>query len=66
MYQICNDNNTMDIIYLSGLVDITSNSKEFSFGENDIDCMIESLDDWAIRNMDMSNQSGYLVFNTYV
>ena len=41
MYWIYDDNN---VIYLSGLVDITSDSKEFSFSGSDINCMIESLD----------------------
>ena len=44
MYQIYNDNNVMDVIYLSGLVNIISDSKEFSFGGSDIDYIMESLD----------------------
>jgi len=43
----------MDIIYLSGLVDTTSDGKEFSFDESSIDCIIEGLNNWIIGNMDI-------------
>jgi len=45
----------MNIVYLSGLVDTTSDGKEFSFSRCDIDHMIEGLDDWVIRNIDVSD-----------
>ena len=45
MYWICDDNNAVNIIYLSGLVDIiTSDSKEFSSNGSDIDYIMEGLD----------------------
>ena len=55
MYQVHNDDNMIKIIYLSSLIDTTSDSKEFSLGGSDIDCIIECLNDRIIRNMDMSN-----------
>jgi len=62
MYQIYDDNNMMDIVYLSSLVNTTSDSKEFSFGGSNIDYIMKSLDDWVIENVDISDQSSYLVF----
>ena len=60
------DDNAINVNYLSGLIDTTSDSKKLSLSGSDIDHMMESLDNRIIINMNMSNQSGYLIFDVYI
>jgi len=46
---------------LSGLIDVIPDSKKFSLSRSDINYMIESLDDGIIMDVDISNQSSYLM-----
>ena len=66
MYQVYNDNNIINVDYLGSLIDITSNSKKFSLSRSDIDYMIKILGDRIIIDIDIRNQSGYLIFNVHV
>ena len=41
-------------------------AKNFSLSGSDINHMIKSLDNRTIVDIDMSNQSSYLIFDTYI
>ena len=66
MYWVCDDNNVINVDYLGGLINAISDSKKFGLSGSDIDCMIESLDNGIIMDMNMSNWSGYLIFDAYI
>ena len=66
MYQVYNDNNIINVDYLGSLIDTISNSKKFSLSRSDIDYMIKILGDRIIIDIDIRNQSGYLIFNVHV
>jgi len=51
---------------LGSFVDITPNSKKFGLSGSDVDCIMKSFDNGIIIDVDMGNQSGYLIFNTHV
>jgi len=55
MYQVCDDNNTINIDYLDGLIDAIPNRKKFGLSGSDIGHMMESLDDGIIMDMNLSN-----------
>ena len=65
MYQVCDNNNVINIDYLGGLINVTPDSKKFSLSRSDINHMMESLDDGIIMDVDISNQSSYLIFDTH-
>ena len=60
MYQVCDNNNVVNVYHLGGLIDAASGSKKFYFCRSNIDCMMESLNDRIIVDMDISNWGGYL------
>ena len=66
MYWVCDDNNVINVDYLGGLINAISDSKKFGLSGSDIDCIIESLDNGIIMDMNMSNWSGYLIFDAYI
>jgi len=55
MYQVCDNNNTINIDYLGGLIDATPNREKFGLSGSDIGHMMESLDDGIIVDMNLSN-----------
>ena len=65
MYWVCDDNNVINVDYLGGLIDVTPDSKKFSLSKSDINHIMESLDDEIIMDVDISNQSSYLIFDTH-
>ena len=66
MYQVCDNNNTINIDYLGGLIDATPNREKFGLSGSDIGHMMESLDDGIIVDMNLSNWSGYMIFDAYI
>ena len=66
MEQICNNDNFSDVRYTSGLIDTTSNGKEFSFSSCDIYSVIRGFDDRFVVDMNMSNRDGNIVFDTSI
>ena len=50
---IHNNDNVCNILYLSCMIDITSNSKEFSFSRCYIHCMINSFGNNVLISMDI-------------
>jgi len=48
MNRICDDNDLGNIISIKGLVDITPNGKEFSFGTSDMNRMVNGLNNGVI------------------
>ena len=55
MYQVCDNNNAVNVYHLGGLIGATSDSKKFYFCRSNVDCMIENLNDRIIVDMDISN-----------
>ena len=55
MYQVCDNNNAVNVYHLGGLIDAASGSKKFYFCRSNIGCMMESLNDRIIVDMDISN-----------
>ena len=41
-------------------------SKEFSFSEVDVGCMMNGFDDDFLTSANMRDQGGYIVFNTHI
>ena len=66
IYQVHDDDNAINSDYLGGLIDTTPDSKKFGLSESNVNCMMKSLDDRIIIDIDISNQSGYLIFNAHV
>jgi len=66
IYQVCDDNNVINIDYLSGLINTIPDSEKFGLSRSNIDYIMKSLDNSIIMDMDMSNQSNYLIFNTCI
>ena len=44
MDRICDDNDSIDVVQIGGLINTTSDSKELSFSSCDINGMIDCLD----------------------
>jgi len=55
MYQVCDNNNTIYVNQLGGLIYATSDSKKFYLIGSDIDYIMKSLDDGIVVDMDMSD-----------
>ena len=66
MNRVGHNNDLRNAITIQGLVDITPNSKQFSLSEDDVDCMMNSLDNKLIVDMDVSNRCSYLIFDAGV
>jgi len=66
MEQIYNNDNFSDVRYTGGLIDATSNGKEFSFSSCDIYGMIYGFDDRFVADMNVSNGDGNIVFDTSI
>ena len=56
----------INVSYLGSLIDTIPNSKEFSFKESDIDCIMKSLNNRIVVDINMSNRSSYLISNVHV
>ena len=48
------------------MVDTTSNGKEFGFRWSNVDSMVESFDHGFVKNMNVHNGQGNIVFDTCV
>jgi len=55
IYQVYDNNYTVNVYHLDGLIDTVSDSKKFYFCESNIDCMIDSFNNRIIVDMDISN-----------
>jgi len=66
IYQVHDNNYTVNVYYLDDLIDTVSDSKKFYFCESNIDCMIDSFNDRIIVDMDISNWDGHLIFNACI
>jgi len=53
-------------IWMAWLMLSISYSKKFDLSKSDVNHIIESLDNGIIIDIDMSNQSSYLIFDTYI
>ena len=53
MNGVCDDDNLIHLRKKGGLINTTSNDKEFSFSRCDIDHIMYSLDDWVIASMNV-------------
>jgi len=62
--KICDDNDSIDIEEIGGLINTTSYHKKFYFSRHNIYCMINCLDDWTVINVNMRYQSSNMVFYT--
>jgi len=56
----CNDNNIGDT---NCLIDVITNSKQFSFSRSDIDCLVNCFDDWLIVQVDMQYWHGNMILD---
>ena len=60
---ICNDNNMTYIGDTNCLIDVIANSKQFSFGRSDIDCLVNCFNDWLIIQVDMQYWHGNMILD---
>ena len=63
---ICDDNNSIDIVQIGGLINITSNGEELSLSCCDINSMMDYLDNWTVIDMDICYWGSNLVFDTCI
>ena len=56
----------INVDYLGRLIDAIPDNEKFGLSGSDVNYTRESLDDRIIVDMDMSNQSGYLIFDTCI
>jgi len=66
MEWICNDNDFSDVRYAGGLINATSDSKEFSFSSCDVYSMVYCFDNGLVINMNMGNGDGDIVSDTSI
>ena len=63
MDSICDNNNTIDILKVSCLINATFDSEKFSFSRSDINCMMNCLGQNILTRINMQNRSSDIVFN---
>ena len=61
---IYNNNNVCNVLYLSYMINTTSNSKEFSFSRYYIYCMMNNFGNNFLSSINIQDQSSNVVFNT--
>ena len=54
MDRVYNNDNLIDVEKMDLLVDTISYCKKFCFGEYNIYCLMNHLDDWTVVNMNVS------------
>ena len=62
--RVCDNNDFGNSLEKNDLINITSNSKEFSFRAHNIDYVIKSFDHWFIVNIDMYYRWSDIVLDT--
>ena len=60
------DNYFRNFFFVTGLVKIASNCKEFCFSASDEDCIVNCLDKRFVLHVNMRDQSGYVMFDASV
>jgi len=61
---ICDDNNMRNFKDLNGLIYPTPDHEEFSLSADDVDCMMDSLPNRIVVQVNICDRCGNLVFNT--
>jgi len=50
---ICDDDNSIDVVQMDGLINITSDGKQLSFSNHDSNGMMDCLNYWTVIDVDM-------------
>ena len=64
--RVHNNKDTFDVGKIGSLINIISYHKEFSFSSHNINCMVYSLDNWSVMDINMCYQYGNLILDTCI
>ena len=64
--KVGDDNDFGDVFLIAGLINATSDSKEFRFSAGDKDCMMNYFDQRVVTYGDVQNQSSNIVLDARI
>ena len=66
MNKVGDDNDFGDVFLVAGLINATSDSKEFRFSAGDKGCMMNYFDQRLVMYVDVQNQSGNIILDAHI